>query len=223
MMTTTRDRAEREAGVSLMELVVSMAIFLVVLTVFISGLISMSQATVRAQGVTNAGDAVRGAFQAMDKQIRYAASINYPGKGPSGSQYVEFVTDAQPDGQPSLCTQWRYDPTARTLAYRTWRDVVSGTASSWRPVAFDVRNAMGGATPNPPFRLIPAGASYVRQQLVVTVDAGRGTAGANAVTGADVATIFVARNSSNSSQSNSDLNGDGTSDSPVCSSHLERP
>lgn len=222
-MMTTQDRAEREAGVSLMELVVSMAIFIVVLSVFLGGLISMSQATVRAQGVTNAGDAVRGAFQSMDKQIRYAASINYPGTGASGSQYVEFVTGSQPDGQSPLCTQWRYDPTARTLAYRTWRDIPSGTVSDWRTVATDVRNAMGGATPNPPFRLIPAGSSYVRQQLVVTVDAGRGAAGDDALTGADVATVFVARNSSTTSQSNTDLNGDGTSDAPVCSSHLGRP
>lgn len=207
---------------SLMELIVSMAIFLVVLTVFVSGLLSMSQATVRAQAVTNAGDAVRASFQTMDKQIRYASSINFPGAGGSGSLYVEFITEAQPDGQDPLCTQWRYDPTARTLAYRTWRDVTSGTVSAWRVVATDVRNATG-ATPDPPFQLVPAGTSYVRQQLVVNVDAGRGAAGPQALTGADVQTVFVARNSSTTSLSNLDMNGDGSSDNPVCTSHLERP
>jgi len=222
-MMTTEMRQEREAGFTLTELIVSMSIFLVVLTVFISGLISMSRATMRAQDVTDAGDSVRAAFQTMDKQVRYASSINFPGTGTSGSYYVEFITEAQPDGQDPLCTQWRYDPTARTLAYRKWRDVSGGTVSPWLNVASDVRNTLGGASPNPPFTLVRAGASYVRQELVVSVDAGRGAEGANAVIGADIGTVFVARNSSASSQSNADTNSDNVSDTPVCTSHLERP
>lgn len=214
------DRWRGDAGLTLTELLVSMGIFTVILTIFISGMISMTRSTVRAQDITDAGDAVRLAFQTMDKQIRYSSSINFPGVGGSGSHYVEFITTAQPDGAAPLCTQWRYDPTARTLGYRTWRDVATGSRSDWRVVAFDVRNDLTGATPDNPFTLVRANASYLRQQLVVSVDAGRSATGGP---GADIGTTFVARNSSQASPSNLDVNLDSVSDTPVCTSHLERP
>lgn len=219
---TDAPRAGRdtEAGFSLTELIVSMAIFAVVISIFLAGLASMSQSTVRAQDVANAGDAVRLAFQTMDKQIRYASSINSPGVGSSGAHYVEFITTAQPNGQNPLCTQWRYDPTERTLAYRTWRDQPVSTKSEWRTVAFDLRNDLSGATPNEPFELVFASEEYVRQQLVVSLDAGRTE---TSEPGAEMGTTFVARNSSDRSTSNLDLDGNGISDAFVCSSHLERP
>lgn len=213
----------RDAGISLMELIVSMAIFTVVIAVFMSGLLVMTQGAVRAQDVTDAGDAARKSFQTMDKQIRYASSINLPGVGASGAHYVEFLTTAVPDGGDPLCTQWRYDPTARVLEYRTWRDLPTGGPSAWRHIAGDVRNQLTGAAAQPPFVLERAGATTTRQKLLVTIDVGRGPAGADQVVGADVATAFVARNSSDASPSNADLNLDGVSDTPVCTTHLERP
>lgn len=216
-------REDREAGVSLMELVVAMGIFTIVIAVFMGGLLTMTRGAVRAQDVTDSGDALRKTFQTMDKQIRYASSINFPGVGASGSHYVEFLTTAVPDGGDPLCTQWRFDPTARTLEFRTWRDVPASTRSGWHNIASDVRNELSGAGAVPPFVLLPAGSSTTRQRLDVNVDIGRGAAGADEVIGADVGTAFVARNSSDASPSNADLNLDGVSDTLVCTSHLERP
>lgn len=211
---------DTDAGFTVTELVVSMLIFAIIITIFLAGLMSMSRSTVRAQDVAEAGDSVRLAFQTMDKQIRYASAINTPGTGLTGSHYVEFITTAQPDGEDPLCTQWRYDPTARTLAYRTWRDRPVSTVSDWRVVANDLRNDLSGTPPNPPFALVFASEEYVRQQLVVSLDAGRT---ATSEPGATMGTTFVARNSSDRSVSNLDLDGNGVSDTFVCSSHLERP
>lgn len=216
---TTPVRQQRDEGFSLLELIISMGIFMVVLAVFIAGMLTMTKDTVRSQDVSDASDSTRLAFQTMDKQIRYASSINFPGVGSSGSQYVEFITTAQPDGLAPMCTQWRYDPTAHTLAYRTWRDLPTGTVSSWRQVAAEVQNAMSGPTAKPPFALQAAGGTYLRQQLTVTVQAG----GTGRGIAAETATVFVARNSSGSSPSNDDLNGDHQSDTLICSSHLGRP
>ncbi len=220
-LRVSRDR--RDAGLTLTELLVSMGIFTIVLAVFMSGLLVMTRSTVRAQDVTDAGDAVRKAFQTMDKQIRYASSINRPGTGAGGAHYVEFITTDLPDGQDPLCTQWRFDPDARTLDFRTWRDVPHPVRSGWRVVATDVRNDLTGSSPELPFVLKTAGGTYTRQQLVVSFDVGRGDAGPDETVGADVSTTFVARNSSYLSPSNDDLDGDGASDTPVCTSGLERP
>src|SRR5690606_23012710 len=111
----------------------------------------------------------------------------------------------------------------RTLQVRTWRDIPTATRTDWNTIATDVRNDLSGSSPNLPFVLNAAGGTETRQQLVVSFDVGRGAAGADATTGADVGTVFVARNSSESSPSNADLNLDHVSDTPVCSSHLERP
>ena len=217
--------ADKDAGLTLVELLAAMGIFTIVIVVFMGGLITMTRSTVRAQDVTDAGDAVRMAFQTMDKQIRYASAVNRPGVGPSGSHYVEFIATSLPDGQDPLCTQWRFDPTARTLAYRTWRDIPTGTPTAWRVIANDVRNDLTASPPDVPFAFDPAGsAGLTHQQLRVSVDVGRGVAGSTEVVGADVSTAFVARNSSYSSQSNSDTTpADGVSDHPICSSHLDRP
>lgn len=214
---------DRDAGLTLTELLVSMGIFTIVLVVFMGGLLTMTRSTVRAQDVTDAGDALRKAFQTMDREIRYSSSINLPGTGPSGAHYVEFITTERPDDQEPLCTQWRYDPSARTLQVRTWLDVPSATRGGWRMIATDVRNDVTGTSPRLPFVVKTAGGTFTRQQLEVNLDVGRGDPGPGQTTGADVATTFVARNSSYQSPSNADLDGDGQSDTPVCATLLERP
>ena len=213
------EHRDGDSGFTLTELLVSMAIFAIVITVFMGAMVSITHATARAQEVANAGDSVRMAFQMLDRQIRYAEAINSPGVGSSGAHYFEFLTSAQRDGELPLCTQWRFDPVEGTLAYRTWRDVTVGTVSDWREVADWMRNDLSGATPRTPFTLLSTGGSRTRQELVVSFDAGRTP---TSEAGADVATSFVARNSSAGSITN-DNNKDGVSDAFVCTSHLGRP
>lgn len=215
------DREEaRDGGMSVIELITAMGIFTVVLAVFLGGLVTMARGTTRATQVADTSDSLRATFQAMDRQIRYASSINRPGTGASGAWYVEFIATELPDSQDPLCTQWRFDPTAQTLAYRTWRDTPSSTVTPWHTAAHGV--SYDSSSGQRPFTFTPASGTHYRQQLTVVVNIGPGAVPGAEVTG-DVSTVFVARNSSETSPSNPDANGDGASDAPVCTSHLSRP
>jgi prepilin-type N-terminal cleavage/methylation domain-containing protein len=210
----------RDAGMSLTELIIAMAIFTIVITVFTGGLMTMARSTARTFEVTDASNSLRTTFQHLDRQIRYASSINSPGVGSSGSWYVEFLTTSVPDGELPICTQWRYDPTAETLAYRTWRDDSSSAVSNWRVVAEDVRNDT--ASGQDPFVYHRANGVYTRQRLDVAVFVASDPNPGGDVD-ADISSTFVARNSSFESPSNPDVDADGTSDTFVCTSHLSRP
>lgn len=206
---------ERDAGMSLMELIVSMSIFVIVLIVYFSALITMSHTTVRAQDTVDAADSLRAAFNALDHQVRYASSINRPALSGTGTWYVEFEATELPDGQADLCYQWRYDPTAETLAYRTWVQDGTSTVTAWKGIAWDIQ-AAGGADP---FEFSPAAGSILRQTLTVNLQVIGATTGEVAAQ----STTFVARNSSYESQSNPDTNSDGASDAPVCTTGMDRP
>ncbi len=216
----TDSRKPHDAGVSVVELLISMMIFSVVIGVFAGGLIVMARSTARTSEVTDASNSLRTTFQHLDRQIRYASSINSPGVGGSGSWYVEFITTSVPEGEVPRCTQWRFDPTAETMAYRTWRDVPSSSVSEWRIVAEGMRNDVGAG--DLPFVFHPANGVYTRQSLDVAVYVASDPNPGGDID-ADIGTTFVARNSSTESPSNPDLNNDGVSDTLVCTSHLSRP
>jgi len=204
---------------SLVELLVAMGIFSVVIAVFMSGVVSMTRTTARAQGVSDATTSARKVLDLFDKQARYSTSVNTPGFGASGATgpyYVEYLAPARDAGATPICAQWQYDPTGHTMSIRTWTDSATPSPSAWNLMATNVRNA---AT-NPPFVFTfaspPPGPQ--RQQLAVTLDIGSGTQA-----GAQVSTTYVARNTSVNAQSNLDANHDLVTDSPVCRSGVGRP
>lgn len=213
----TQHRPRGESGTTLIEMLVAMGIFTIVVTVFMGGLVGMTQSTARSQSVSDSADAVRKAFQRMDKQVRYASAINRPGAGASGARYVEFRTTAVPAGKSPFCTQWRYDPTTAQLQVRTWDDVPSAPVSAWSTIVTSARNDLT-LTDNLPFAFTPADATYTRQSLTVTLDVGYGTQA-----GSQMSSTFVARNSSSESLSNTDSEPDGDSDTPVCTLSSSRP
>lgn len=214
LRAAVRRRTGDDAGMSLVELIVSMGIFTIVISIFMAGVAGMARSTARAQAVGDAGDAVRNVFQRMDREFRYAAAINRPGQGGVGTYYVESLTTAVPVGLNPLCTQWRYVTATRTLEMRSWR-TGAASAGSWRIMADDVRNDLTDPARRP-FAFTPAGPVYQRQQLRVLLDVGPGPAGPNERVGAELDSTFVARNSSTSSQSNRDDDANGQSDTPVC-------
>ena len=121
------------------------------------------------------GDAARKIFQRIDKQIRYASSINRPGAGTTaGTYYVEYLVSAVDAGQKPLCTQWRYTASTRKLDVRTWRVDDAGRRPAWadhgdqrpqRPVA--CRRSCRSCSRPPTDRT-------TRQQLRVYLDIGLG-------------------------------------------------
>ncbi|WP_062386898.1 PulJ/GspJ family protein [Demequina iriomotensis] len=215
LITRLRERADRDSGMTIVELVVSMSIFTIVITIFMGALISMAHTTSEAQRRVDAANSLRASFSAMDRQVRYASSINRPVRGPSGDWYVEFELTDLPAGQAPLCYQWRLDDDAETVAYRTWRRDGTSSASNWVTIAWNVARVGSGS----PFTFASADDSRMRQSLTLELAATQ-TEPSAAV---DLSTTFVARNSSTASTTNADANSDGVSDNQVCIAGLGRP
>ena len=195
---------------TLIELIVAMSIFLIFVTLIIGTTVTLTKSASRAQLVAESSNATVTVFGALDRQTRYADSINYPGTGASGARYVEFRTPGSSSASGiTTCTQWRFVPSLARLESRTWTDLTGSVPGAW---ATKLNNMIDDGA-DYPFSLIPAEvASGSRQQLVVKLHAGNGDLDAGAV----VSTSFAARNSSYGSPSNPDANNDGVSDVRIC-------
>jgi prepilin-type N-terminal cleavage/methylation domain-containing protein len=206
-------RADRlDGGFTMIELMIALAVFSIFLVVVMTSIISITKASTKTQVTAQSSSAELATFQRMDHEIRYADSINFPGTGaPSGDMYIEFDTPASATpSKIALCTQWRFDPTARVVQVRQWNNVTGATApSTWQTLLSNVAND-GGA--NYPFQMLPATRTgSTTEQLVLTLDTGN-----TSVKGAAIISNFVARNSSIQSTSNTDDVVPGTSDVPIC-------
>lgn len=199
-----------ESGFSLMELVVAMGIFTIFVAMFMTAVINLTQGATRAQLTAEASSGVLTVFQNLDRQVRYADAINFPGDA-GGATYIEFRTPASSaPTEVTTCTQYRFLPTEGRIESRSWPDVAGATPTAWSTKLTTVIDKPGA---NYPFKLIPATSTgSARQQLELRLEAGNESMDA----GAAISTTFVARNSGTTSPSNSDSNGDGQSDAPVC-------
>ena len=199
-----------DSGFTLVELLVAMVIFSVFLAIVISSVVAITRASTKVQTTARTTASELVVFQRLDREVRYADSINFPGVGlSSGDVYVEFRIPASSTvNNVTLCTQWRYNPNNGTISSQTWPDVATPTFSGWDTEMTNVYND-GGATY--PFLLTPAVGQTSKQWLTLTVDGGN-----TGVKGTKISSVFIARNSSVQSPSNADTNMDGKSDSPVC-------
>ena len=181
-----------DAGVTMVELLVTMFVFALFLGIMTSSLIGITRASTQAQTVSRSSTGVLNVFQSFDRSIRYADVINPPGATSTG-RYVEFRTPAPTTGGAATCVQWRFVPSSKTLQSRQWTDGASASATAWATKLSSVFDKSG----NYPFALIPAGsAGSSMQQLTLSV-----VAGDAATQTADMTTTFVARNSSVKSNS----------------------
>ncbi len=213
---------QSDSGMSLVELIVAMGIFTVVVSIFMAGVVVMTKSTARAQSVSDSGDMVRKVFQKLDREVRYSKAVNRPGAGTTaGTWYVEYLVTPQPGAAPG-CVQWRYTASTRLLEYRWWTDVAPRTPSAWVMVAKNVRNDLS-VPASRPFQFTAADGVHEKQQLRAVLDVGPGPAGVGAKKGAQLDSLFIARNTSTTSQSNADLDGNGQSDYPVCQTGVNRP
>lgn len=205
-----RLRGTADSGFSLVELMVAMAIFTVFLTIVISSVVAITRASSKVQTTARTTSAELVVFQRLDREVRYSDSVNFPGVGSAtGDVYVEFRIPASSTvNNVTLCTQWRYDPTAGVIQSRTWPDTATPTFSNWDTEMTNVYND-GGSTY--PFQLTPATGSSGKQLLTLTLDAGN-----TAVKGTAIKSVFIARNSSVQSPSNADVHVPGVSDTPIC-------
>lgn len=214
-----RLQGSEQSGFSLIELIVAMGIFSIFIAIFTVSVANLARGTSRAQTTAEASTGVLVVFQNLDRQVRYADAVNFPGSGPSGARYIEFRRDKPMLSGPDVptCTQWRFLPDEARIEMREWEAANTSTTTSW---ATKVTNVVDQGGPTYPFEMIPASViGATKQQMVLTLQAGNEATGA----GASMTTSFVARNSSVASVSNADANGDGQSDHLVCDRTGLRP
>jgi hypothetical protein len=152
-----------DAGTSLMELIVGMAVMAIFMAMFTGAVVLMTSAANKVQGVTLSSAQVNQAFLQLDKTVRYASAISTPGTGGAGDWYVELSTPSV--GGVATCIQLRDNLTSKQLQKRTWKvtgatpGVVSALSPSWQPVASSIANTVADV----PFVLGTNSASLFQQ------------------------------------------------------------
>ena len=204
-------RGENDSGYTLVELIVSMGVFMIFIVLMLGTTVALAQNASRTQLIAESSNGSLVVFGKLDRQARYADSINYPGAGPSGNRYIEFRTPGNSSASGvTTCTQWRFSPSLEKIDTRQWNDLPGATASL---LATTLPNVIDDGGLTYPFALIPAGitASTAQQQLRMTLHVGNPSLNA----GSQLSTTFVARNSSLQSPSN-DADVTGQSAKPIC-------
>jgi len=128
------ERPGRDAGVTLIEVVVSMSIMAVFMTLFTVGLLQISKSAARNQAIADAQSQVGIAFLRLDKEVRYASGISRPARVGSDF-YVEWINTGQTDPQ---CTVLRLNTSARQLQWRTWNPKELPEVLPWLPLTSDI-------------------------------------------------------------------------------------
>jgi prepilin-type N-terminal cleavage/methylation domain-containing protein len=179
-------RARRDAGFTLIELMVAMMVFSIFLAILITSIVALTRSATKLQVAAVSSNQELSVFSALDREIRYADGVNVQGTGVTDT-YIEFRIPSDSNANNvTTCIQWRYDPTAQTIASRTWPDGNLGAATSWNVLLNNVAND-GGA--NYPFQYIAAPTGGL-EEMQLTLDAGN-----TSVKGAAITSTFVARNS----------------------------
>jgi hypothetical protein len=201
-----RPGGTRDAGVSVLELVVAMSLFVTLTGIFLAAVVQMGSATVRTSNTEENAAVARKVYTRLDQQVRAASAVNTP-EMVNGSWYLEFRTEAVPAGQSVRCTQWKLAPSTGTVSFRTFPDTATPGTPAWTTVATTFR--WTSANP-PPLVMLPAGGAYGRQRLAVNLTFQRGSTRSAALD-----TVLVARNTNLTTPTNT-LTAAGTTAAPVC-------
>jgi prepilin-type N-terminal cleavage/methylation domain-containing protein len=141
------DRDQR--GMTLTELMVSVAMMAIVATIFMTVLLSIQQAVIRQQARSEINDEARLAVEQMDREIRSGSVLYNPATEPAAScggkdcqpaYSLRVFTQANAPTRipPEQCVQWVID--GNKLFRRAWESGASASLSGWRMVAEGVVN-----------------------------------------------------------------------------------
>lgn len=161
-----RERTIRDSGVSLVELIVVTAVFLMIIGIITASVVTMMKQTRKETGESDNLDSARKIIQTLDQGARYANEVTTPGTGSDGAFYFEYRTGNS--GQAQTCHQWRYSPTTKQVQSRTWQPPIAGSgtpiATGWILEGTGV--GLVGSTPI--WSIAPASTSDVHETLAVT-------------------------------------------------------
>jgi len=168
-----RVRAGADAGMTMIEVTVTMVVMAVVMSVFTTAIVGMLRSANRTDTLSNAQSQLNLAFIRLDKEIRYAAGISK--EMPAGADkdwYIEYLTT---NTGTRLCTELRLHVATHQLQRRTWIQppppVTPGsvTPTAWIPLASNVSN------PTQPFTFLAADKTTNFQRLALSLTAGTGS------------------------------------------------
>ena len=147
-------RLRDERGVTLVELTVSMAIFTIVMVVFLTTLVTIQRAVSSEDAKTRNNDQARLAVEELDREIRSGNVLYEPEDG--GYALRIYTQSNAPTRRLTgsdlgyVCRQWQITP-AYELQTRFWNpEYPNPTPSAWLSVATGVVNR---AVSTPPFEL----------------------------------------------------------------------
>jgi hypothetical protein len=150
-----------DSGTTLVDLLTSMIIMGVVMTMFTSAIIALQRSVRTTDSMAATLMQLQISFSRLDREIRYAESITSPSPQPdsAGNWYVEYLSTYQ---TPATCSQLRLSAAGgRPLQLRDW---TAGGA----PVSPWVNLAAGVLAAGKPFRVTSPGAGFRFQRLTVS-------------------------------------------------------
>jgi prepilin-type N-terminal cleavage/methylation domain-containing protein len=140
-----RARFRGQAGITLVELLVSMMILSIVSLVFTTTLTSVQRAVVREDVRTQLNNKARLAIQTLDRQVR-SGNLLYPPSsesdpygGTTGYMFRVYTQANTPTEGQFRCALWLIDNQQR-LKYRWWPALQPEDATSWTIVTDGVVN-----------------------------------------------------------------------------------
>lgn len=163
--SAARAAPARDAGVTLIEMIVAMAVMSVAAVAFTAGITQAHRVTNAVETRTDAGQQLSVAFRRLDREVAYAYAISEPGRV-GGDWYVEYLTRS---GSTSTCVELRLNTTARQLQQRTWAKASSPAPSGWLPLASEIIALRRGGVTVQPFTLLTPDevVNYPRLQVAI--------------------------------------------------------
>lgn len=163
----TRTEARDDSGVTLIELVVSMTIMAVMMSVFTTAVVQMYQAANKTESMSNAQAELNNVFLRLDRIVRYAAGISKMQQ--YGNRYYIGMLVAEPGNkQRCYALQLTGDPVKR-LQIADWYENARPAEAPWATIANDVLPPTSGK----PFEFVEATPTYnfdgLRLDLVAEV------------------------------------------------------
>ena len=107
-----RDLAQ--AGVTMVELMVTIFVFSIFLAIVLSSLVGITKASTQAQVISRSSTGVLNVFQNFDRAIRYADVINAPGSTVRADATSSSAFPAKDAASVATCIQWRYVPDTKS-------------------------------------------------------------------------------------------------------------
>ncbi|MFI7599399.1 type II secretion system protein J [Actinoplanes sp. NPDC049681] len=177
-------RVGGDAGFTLLELMVSLAILSVAVSIFMTGLVQIFRSTSKIESASIAQSQVETAYDRLDREVRYASALSIQDVV-NGDPYIEYRTE---NSGASLCTELRLHVADQQLQRRTWVDGPAPiTPTPWVPLASGVSGAH-------PFTSFDADGTNDWQRLTIDLTAVAG--GEGGVTSKSLTVTFTALNTS---------------------------